>query len=236
MKEQLAILIQLQGLDRQLNQYREEERLLPERLKTAQQPLDGAKETATQSKAALDQLTKERKEKEQALQSAEEKITKLKLRLTDLKTNKEYQTHLHEIEAATQEKGQVEEQILLLMERVDAVKGEVAAQEKVVAEEEKKFRSEKETLEGSVKALSESMMTLERERAVLSEKVEKKLLEEYKRLAQTQKGLAVVALKGNTCTGCHFNLPPQLIAEVRKGEKIHTCTYCRRILYFAPPA
>lgn len=231
-KEQLAILIQLQEFDRQLNQYREEERLLPERLKVAQQPLDRAKEAATRSKTALDQLSKDRKEKEQALQSAEEKITKLKSRLTELKTNKEYQTHLHEIEAATQEKGKVEEQILLLMEQVDAVKGEVSTQEKVVAEEEKKFRTEKETMEQSVKALSESMVNLERERTALCEKVNKKLLDEYQRLAGTQKGLAVVALRGNTCTGCHFNLPPQLVAEVRKGEKIHTCTYCRRILYF----
>ncbi|TAK07386.1 MAG: hypothetical protein EPO39_06735 [Candidatus Manganitrophaceae bacterium] len=234
MKEQLALLIKLQEFDRQLNQFREEEKLLPERLNMAQQPLERAKETLAKLKSALDQVTKERKEKEQALQSAEEKITKLKGRLTELKTNKEYQTHLHEIESSNAEKGKIEEELLVAMDRADAVKKEVGAQEKVVVEEEKKFRSEKEALEGALTSRSESMKGVEKERAALSEKIEKNILAEYKRLSATQRGLAVVALKGNICTGCHFSLPPQLVAEVRKGEKVLGCTYCHRILYVAP--
>ncbi|MDC4224063.1 MAG: C4-type zinc ribbon domain-containing protein [Candidatus Manganitrophus sp.] len=234
MKEQLALLIELQEFDRQLNQYRDEEKMLPERLQVAQQPLEQAKETLARLKSALDQVSKERKEKEQALQSAEEKITKLKGRLTELKTNKEYQTHLHEIESANVEKGKIEEELLVAMDRADAVKKEVAAQEKIVSEEEKKFRAEKEAMESAFKSQSESMKGLEQKRITLSEKVEKKLMSEYKRLAATKRGLAVVALKGNICTGCHFSLPPQLVAEVRKGEKVLDCTYCHRILYVSP--
>lgn len=234
MKEQLALLIGLQELDRQLDQYREEEKLLPERLQAAQQPWEQAKEALATLKGALDQVAKERKEKEQALQSAEEKITKLKGRLTELKTNKEYQTHLHEIESATAEKGKLEEELLMAMDRTDTVKKEVAAQEKVVADEERKFRAEKEALENSLKNRSESAKGLEKERSVVGEKVPKRLMEEYKRLAGTKKGLAVVALKGNICSGCHFSLPPQLVAEVRKGEKLLACTYCHRILYHSP--
>jgi len=208
--------------------------MLPDRLKIAAQPLEQAKETLAKLKSALDQVSKERKEKEQALQAAEEKITKLKGRLTELKTNKEYQTHLHEIESSNKEKGKIEEELLGAMDRADAVKKEVAAQEKIVMEEEKKFRAEKERLEHSLTSRSEAMKGVEKERSALSEKIEKKLLDEYKRLSATQKGLAVVALKGNICTGCHFSLPPQLVAEVKKGEKVLSCTYCHRILYAAP--
>lgn len=234
MKEQLALLIELQEFDRRLNQYRDEEKMLPEQLQIAQQPLEQAKEGLARLKVALDQVTKERREKEQALQSAEEKITKLKGRITELKTNKEYQTHLHEIESANAEKGKIEEELLVAMDRADTVKKEVAAQEKRVAEEERKFRTEKETIENSFKRLAESMKGVEQQRSVLSEKIEKKLMDEYKRLAATQRGVAVVGLKGNICSGCHFSLPPQLVAEVRKGEKVLACSYCHRILYFSP--
>ena len=99
MKEQLELLIQLQELDLQLNQHKEEQKNLPEKVQIAQKSLDQAKETLSLLKNALDLLNKERKEKEQALQTSEEKITKLKGRLTELKTNKEYQAHLLEIEA-----------------------------------------------------------------------------------------------------------------------------------------
>ncbi|HEY5599417.1 MAG TPA: C4-type zinc ribbon domain-containing protein [Candidatus Manganitrophaceae bacterium] len=234
MKEQLELLIQLQELDLQLNQHKEEQKKLPEKVQIAQKTLDQAKETLSLLKNALDLLNKERKEKEQALQTSEEKITKLKGRLTELKTNKEYQAHLLEIEAANAEKGRIEESLLMSMEKGDSLKKEVAGQETAVGAEEKKFKSEKEQVEETLKKLSESAQALEKKSSSLAEHVEKKLLEEYRRLIAVRKGLAVVSLKGYICTGCHFSLPPQLVAEVKKREKILNCTYCHRILYPSP--
>ncbi|MFY9270057.1 MAG: C4-type zinc ribbon domain-containing protein [Candidatus Manganitrophaceae bacterium] len=234
MKEHLARLVQLQEIDLKLAHYREEERVFPERLRAAQGPLEGAKEALLKSKEAESLLVKERREKEQSLQMAEERITKLKSRLTELKTNKEYQAHLHEIESATAEKGKIEEQLLTIMERIDSLKGESAVIQKMLTQEEEKFRLVKEAMENGLKALSESMKDVEKEGKFLSESVEKGLLGEYKRLAARHKGVSVVPLKGNICTGCHFSLPPQLVAEVKMGEKVTSCSYCHRILYFIP--
>lgn len=234
MKEQLALLIQLQELDLQLNQQRGEQKTLPEKLKISEQPLMGARAAVAEAKTTLDQLNKERKEKEQALQAVEEKIVKLKGRLTELKTNKEYQAHLQEIESANAEKGKTEELLLNVMEKGDLLKKEVASKEAALAAQEKIFTSEKAQMEARLKQLSESAQKLELGWNALAEKVEKKLLEEYKRLAASRKGVAVAPLKENICTGCHFSLPPQLIAEVKMGGKILTCTYCHRILYSKP--
>ena len=234
MKEQLALLVQLQELDLQLNQQKGEQKNLPEKLKTSERPLVEARAAVAEAKATLDSLNKERKEKEQVLQSAEEKIVKLKGRLTELKTNKEYQAHLQEIESANAEKGKTEELLLMVMEKGDLLKKEVASKEAALASQEKVFHSEKAQMEVQLKTLAESAQKLESEWALLSERADKKLLEEYKRLVVSRKGVAVAPLKGNICTGCHFSLPPQLIAEVKMGTKIHTCTYCHRILYSKP--
>jgi predicted nucleic acid-binding Zn-ribbon protein len=233
-KDQLALLVQLQELDLQLNQQKGEQKNLPEKLKISEQPLVEARATVAEAKTTLESLTKERKEKEQALQAAEEKIVKLKGRLTELKTNKEYQAHLQEIESANTEKGKTEELLLMVMEKGDLLKKEVVAKEAALGAEEKVFSREKAEMDERLKQLSESARKLESEWAVLSEQVEKKLLEEYKRLAASRKGIAVAPLNGNICTGCHFSLPPQLIAEVKMGGKILNCTYCHRILYARP--
>ena len=234
MKDQLALLVQLQELDLQLNQQKGEQKNLPEKLKISEQPLIGARAAAAEAKTTLEALSKERKEKEQALQAAEEKIVKLKGRLTELKTNKEYQAHLQEIESANADKGKTEELLLMVMEKGDLLKKEVASKEAALAAEEKVFSREKAEMDERLKQLGESAQKLESEWAALSQQVDKKLLEEYKRLAVSRKGMAVAPLNGNICSGCHFSLPPQLIAEVKKGEKIHTCTYCHRILYAKP--
>lgn len=234
MKEQLALLIQLQEVDQRLNQQKEEQKRLPEDLKNAEQPLIQARSALSEGKTALEMLNKERKEKEQALQAAEEKIVKLKGRLTELKTNKEYQTHLQEIESANTEKGKIEEILLLAMDKVDLLKKELAAKEGALAEEEKKFQAQKGEMETRLQQLAESAQQLEGEWTAIAGKANKRLLDEYKRLSVSRKGVAVAPLKGNICTGCHFSLPPQLIAEVKMGEKIHTCTYCHRILYVKP--
>lgn len=234
MKDQLALLVQLQELDLQLNQQKGEQKNLPEKLKVSEQPLITARAAVAGAKTTLEGLNKERKEKEQALQAAEEKIVKLKGRLTELKTNKEYQAHLQEIESANTEKGKTEELLLMVMEKGDLLRKEVASKEAALAAEEKAFSREKAEMDERLKQLSESARKLEQEWAAVSEKVDKKLLDEYKRLAAGRKGMAVAPLNGNICTGCHFSLPPQLVAEVKKGEKIHTCTYCHRILYVKP--
>ena len=225
------MLVQLQELDLQLNQQKGEQKNLPEKLKISEKPLGEARSAVAEAKTTLEQLNKERKEKEQALQAAEEKIVKLKGRLTELKTNKEYQAHLQEIESANTEKGKIEELLLMVMEKGDLLKKEVSAKETKLAAEEKVFSSEKAQMEERLNQLTASAHKLESVWASLAEKIDKKLLEEYKRLAVIRKGIAVAPLNGSICTGCHFSLPPQLIAEVKMGGKILTCTYCHRILY-----
>ncbi|MFQ5779608.1 MAG: zinc ribbon domain-containing protein [Nitrospiria bacterium] len=230
-KEQIGLLIQLQELDLELNHQKDEQKNFPTKLKMAEQPLLQARAAFTELKATFEQLNKRRKDKELELQVAEEKIPKLKSRLTELKTNKEYHAHLLEIETAKREKEKIEEQLLMVMEEGDLFKKDLASKELILGAEEKKFASERKEMENRIRQISETAKGLEQEWASLAERIEEGLLKEYKRLYSNRKGLAVAPLKGNICSGCHFSLPPQLVAEVKKQEKIITCSYCHRMLY-----
>ena len=55
----------------------------------------------------------------------------MKSRLSELKSNKEYQAHLFEIEVANKKKGVIEEKILLCMEKIEQLQrsGEGSARE-----------------------------------------------------------------------------------------------------------
>jgi predicted nucleic acid-binding Zn-ribbon protein len=232
LNEQLEFLIRLQEIDHRRTRFKEAQEGLPHKIEAAQKGLKTAQERRDQVKSALDRLGKERKEKERELQAAEEKQVKMKGRLTELKTNKEYQAHLAEIESAKTEIGKIEEDLLILMEQGDSLKKELVAEESRVAEEERRFLEEKTGLETQLAQLQQQAEGRQGEEADLLKRIDPKLLQEYRQLIATRKGLAVVPLQISTCSGCHFSLPPQLVAEVRKRVKTLTCSYCRRILYW----
>ncbi|MCI0527803.1 MAG: hypothetical protein L0Y56_10220, partial [Nitrospira sp.] len=109
MNEQLGWLIRLQELDTQIDLFREKRERLPHAIEEAKLPIEKAKAEYEKAKTAYESLSHQKRDKERDLTSQEEKLTKLNARTTEIKTNKEYQAHLTEIEAAKQEKGNLEE-------------------------------------------------------------------------------------------------------------------------------
>ena len=119
MNPQLQPLIELQALDLRGSAIREQRRRVPDRLQTAEQPLRDARQLLDKASTQADAATKARRERERELEAQETQIDKMKARGSEIKKNVEYQAHLFEIQMANKKKGEIEEQILLLMEEVE---------------------------------------------------------------------------------------------------------------------
>lgn len=232
MKEQLGYLVEIQGIDKTISELRERKRRLPEIIEEAKKSFETAKENLARAKSKLDLLIKEKREKEKELEIQEDKIVKLKNRLNDVKTNKEYQAHLLEIEAASKEKGDLEEGLLAIMENLDSKKIDLEEEERLLLEEEKKLNIEIKRLDAEIEKINKELEALASVHLSISEKIEKALLNSYTHLKGIRKDIAVVPISNGACLGCLLQLPPQLIAEAKKNEKIMTCSYCHRILYW----
>jgi predicted nucleic acid-binding Zn-ribbon protein len=234
--EQLGLLIRLQELDTQLDQLREKRERLPQDIEEAKTPIDKAQAEYEKAKTTYESLSKQKRDKERDLTAQEEKLTKLHARTTEIKTNKEYQAHLAEIEAAKHEKGNLEEALLVLMDQVDQAKTEMDGKQKVVAQEEARFQKERQRMEAEIVTAEETLKQLEQDSKAAAAKIEERLLRDYHQLRATRKGLAVVAVKDGTCLGCRLALPPQLFADVRKNDKILACSHCHRFLFWPAPS
>jgi len=234
--EQLGWLIRLQELDTQIDLFREKRERLPHAIEEAKLPIEKAKAEYEKAKTAYESLSHQKRDKERDLTSQEEKLTKLNTRTTEIKTNKEYQAHLTEIEAAKQEKGNLEEALLVLMDQADQSKKEMDLKQKSVSQEETRFQQERQRMEAEMVTAEETLKQLEQKSKSATTKIEKKLLLEYQQLRTTRKGLAVVAVKEGACLGCQLAVPPQLFADVRKNEKILACSHCHRFLYWPNPS
>jgi predicted nucleic acid-binding Zn-ribbon protein len=235
-KGKLQDLIDLQETDLRLEELALRKRRLPEMIEAAGRPLQVAQAERDSLKKDFDVALHDRKSREQDLAAQEQAISKLEDRAVkgEIKTNKEFQAHRFEIELAKKKKGEIEDQLLLLMEEVDTKKKELARVEEAVKTSEQRFNAEKTTLEGSVGALEEELAEVTRKRKQMAAGVEPSLLRTYDKLRVTRKGqaLAGVTKEGN-CRACRLQIEPQVVSDVKRANTVLTCSYCHRILYWA---
>jgi predicted nucleic acid-binding Zn-ribbon protein len=227
----LAPLLELQALDLRIQEITDQHRKTPVLLETAEAPLREAQQQLKTVTASLEALTKERRDRERDLDVHETQADKLRARLTELKTNKEYQAHLFEIEMANKKKADIEDHILSLMERIEQQQQAAAEAKARAADAERAFQDEKRRLEIQAAALREELTGLEHKRAELTVGIEPTLLARYNKLKGTRKD-AIAPVRNGICFGCRLQLPPQLVAEVKRSDALLSCSYCHRLLYW----
>lgn len=233
MNLQLQYLINLQKFDLRIFQIQDQLRKAPELLKFAESPLQDILARLQVLKNTGESLVKQRRSSERELATQEEQLQKIRNRLSELKTNKEYQAHLFEIELARKKKDSIEENVLEMMERVEQNEQAVKELEEQTTEAQKVFDTEKARLETHFANLANELADLDGQQTTLSVLVDKPLLVRYNRLKTMRKGYAVAQLREGACGGCQLQLPPQLIANVKRGDELMDCSYCHRILYMA---
>lgn len=79
--------------------------------------------------------------------------------------------------------------------------------------------------------------SLEGRREALREAIPGNFLAAYDDLGRAGRRPAVVALvRGAHCGGCYMRVPPQLEGTIRRGQSLHSCPHCRRLLFAPVPA
>lgn len=232
MNQKLSPLIELQKLDLRIMEISETRRKIPERLHAAESPLREAVQILTDTKAAVDTAVKERRAHEKDLEAHEAHTEKMKSHAASLKTNKEYQAHLFELELANKKRGDFEEKILLSMDKVDQLQQVAKEFQDKKDALEKAFTQEKQGLETQDKELANELAQLEAQYREASTKIEKSLLDRYNQVKASRKDQPLAAVRDGMCAGCRLQIPPQLIAQVKRSDDLHVCPYCRRMLYW----
>jgi len=232
LNQKLSPLIELQKFDLRIMEITEIRRKIPERLHAAEAPLQEASRILNDTKTAVEAAVKERRSHEKDLEAHEAHTDKMKSHAASLKTNKEYQAHLFELELANKKRGDFEEKILLTMEKIDQLQNATKGLQEKSSALEKMFTQEKQRLDAQDKELSTELAQLELRHREASVKVEKALLDRYNQVKASRKDHPLAAVRDGICLGCRLQIPPQLIAQVKRSEDLHLCPYCRRILYW----
>jgi len=232
MEEKLSLLIQLQEIDGTIRSRREEKKKLPELLAALERKSEEHKAELGRVREVLETAQKDKRDRDRDLEEGTGKVEKLKARTPDIKTNKEYTALLKEIETAEQENKAIEDDILKLMEKIDAAAGEIRTAESRSSQETAAIEAERKQIEESMARLDGALAADEHVRADIAARVDTALLSQYQQRYTSLNGKVVVEARGESCSGCFMSIPPQIFVNVKKNTEIITCPNCHRILYF----
>jgi hypothetical protein len=230
-KEELKLLVELQALDTTLSGLDRRLGEIPRRLESLRTSYQKEVRIQDELKSARDASVKARRSAEMDLEAHEDRIRKMKEQQFMVKTNREYQEFNLQIETMNRKGGDLEEKILVLLEKTAEIEKEIRGHQAVVEAERKALEGEEAKLMAEKGDLDGRHREAAAQRSALASRISPAALGHYDRLREHYHGQAVVAVIQGICQGCFISLRPQRFQEVRLNEEILTCEQCRRILY-----
>jgi hypothetical protein len=232
LRAQRQLIIDLQKIDTEIARISNRKKWLPTELAKLEEAFCSFCADFKKEQEKLQELSIFHKEREEKLKRGFESLKKAKDRLSEVKTNKEYQAMLKEIEITEAAVGSIEDELLVIMDKLDQAKKKIHVREKELEEYRRDYESRKAQFEQELTALDAEIAIYHEKDMRLKEQIAPGLLKKYETIKSRSHGVAVVAVWKETCKGCHMNIPPQLYIELQKDADIQYCPHCNRIIYW----
>ncbi len=231
MRQYLDLLINLQGVDLQIKDHsntianilKDKEKLQQEWLKYQQ--------GFEQLKVSCDEIQKRRRKYELDLEAKEAEVKKYKGQVLSVKTNREYQSLLHEIEISKAAGEKMEEEILRLMEANDELQRQMKETQQKIKEKQNQVEQQGKEFQALLESHQKDKQTLQKQREELTQGIKSNLMNGYEKLLKSKGGIALAIAKDGICQGCFIRIMPQTYEEIKKREKVYHCPNCQRMLY-----
>jgi predicted nucleic acid-binding Zn-ribbon protein len=136
-----------------------------------------------------------------------------------------------EAKALRRRRSELEDDQLELMIVAEETEAEVAERQARLRQITSTWREEQAGLQAEKTRLEESLSELDDERHELRAQLTSADLALYDDLSERLGGIAVVLLKRGVCQMCGVDVPTGVARVVERGEGLHYCPTCNRLLY-----
>ncbi len=229
MIEELKNLLLLGDLENKIDLLDQSIKEIPEKIDKLKATIEKTKKDFEKLKQRETEIKKEYKLKEIEVKEIEEQLNKSNAHLLTVKTNEEYRAMLKEIEGLKEKKRLVEDEMIDLLEEEEDNKLKIRKAEKEVAEMVGQYQNEIKDLEAKLVELNKEINERIEERKKVRESLTPATIKTYDRIKKARK-TGISRVIGTTCEGCYATLSPQVINELKKGDRIIYCDYCGRII------
>lgn len=232
MKDQLALLRELQNIDLKLDELTTAQDEIQSRLDENREVLNRLVDDLENQREELEEIRALRSQRANDLQELKENLKERKKRLLSVGSAKEYNAVEKEIEGLQKSVEATEEELLKLAEVLEQNESNIAAKELMTTELGESIKAEEKSAKKEIDEYNDKIDALKARTEEARGEVNKRIIYKYDFIRSRRPGTAICAAENGHCTACHMTLPPQLFIQVQRGETLETCPSCQRILYF----
>lgn len=232
MKEQIDNLVKLQGIETESNGIRSILSNVIQRLDSLSYRLNEFDRDTKDEELRLSELKKSYLLYKSDVEMNISQLKKSQERLASIKTNKEYQSLLKEIENFKTINSQIEDQMLECLEKMDDIERVLADRNNEYKKLSERVNKERQAIANEVEKNNKRLAELDTEWKKFSGKIDPQLLKTYLMVRDKAGEIAVAPVKDAVCHGCNMNIPPQMYNDLQRCDSLKFCPSCQRIIYW----
>ncbi len=232
MNADLELLLKLQVIDYDIGELERSKGYLPDMMENLNREIAEATTKLDETKKEHEVAKLRQKELELDIQSKEADLQRYQQQMMSIKTNKEYDALVAQIDQLKEGISTEETELLETIERVSIL-------EKEITDYKEKFEQIKDNntrqvvvLQGKIDSIGDTMSSKESGRREIKGSISRRTMSVYERVRKGKGGQAVVAVKKRACSDCFKALTPHKVQEVKRGDKIYTCDNCGAIIFW----
>ncbi|MCS7306114.1 MAG: C4-type zinc ribbon domain-containing protein [Thermoguttaceae bacterium] len=169
-------------------------------------------------------------EKQLQLREGEEKVKRYQRQLNEAKTNAEYQALLEQIKAVKMANSVLEDEILEGLEKLDQFKLSLDQAQADLAVAKAELEKLRQDVQNQQPILEAEIRRVEAELAQQEKFLSEDIRDIYYRLLRQRGEQALAPVEGQSCGGCHQQVPINMISKIKLNEVVF-CKSCGRLLY-----
>lgn len=171
---------------------------------------------------------------ERQVEDLQETLKQKRQRAQKARNEKEVRAGQDEVTAGRGEIDEAETALLEAMTRVEELEAAVQVIKKERADLETEDHRHVAEAQARIDALRAEIDAERAVRDAAAVGIEASLMKKYDFLIGKRGGLAVAEVDGTgCCVGCHVQVPPQTLMEIRRSGLLRVCPMCQRILFAA---
>jgi hypothetical protein len=230
MRDDVKLLMELQDLDYWIDELERSKDYIPDMMKSLRNEMEELSTELDEKQERVKQAKVEAQNLELTIAKLKEQLEKYQEQMLTIKTNKEYDALVAQIESAKAEISENEETYITTLDEIETLDKNITELTEKCGTIEKENSERISSLQSEIDNVEDKMSEKVAYRQQLKSKVPRSILSIYQRVHKGRGGDVVVRLKRGACGACYKGQTPQKIQMIKNGDTIQTCDSCGRIL------
>jgi uncharacterized protein len=232
MQSDLELLLKLQVIDYDLGELERSKEYLPDMMGNLHREVHETQGKLQEARELLQQAQLKQKNLELETKTKESDLGKYQQQMMTIKTNKEYDALVAEIDSIKSGISARETELLETIDAVATLEKEIAALQEKDAQIGENNAKQLAILQEKVDSIGAKVAEKEAERKAVVNAVSRPTLMIYERIRRGKGGSVVVVVKKRACSACYKALTAKKVQEIKRNDRIETCDNCGCLLYW----